>query len=300
MAKPVEENYLITIKGTMEQNGENDTVELMTRGNFVQRGNSYYIVYAETEATGYAGCTTTVRVSQDARLVSMTRFGKTSSQLIIEKGIRHLCHYETGYGSISLGVAADVIEHNLLPDGGELQFSYTLDSGADGESVTPRLRAVLDKAGCNYTVQDYTPTSEWARQRQAIGLLMQAVRICFPFGVLLLGGLEIFSVIYAQILARRREFALLRSAGIRSVELYGIAFTECALCLLRGVSLGMLSGVVMLIAIANILQQFWFDLFSGNVMLICVACFAAMGTLAVLSAVVTIRRFPVAYELRHE
>ena len=36
---------------------------------------------------------------------------------------------------------------------------------------------------------------------------MQAVRICFPFGVLLLGGLEIFSVIYAQILARRREFA---------------------------------------------------------------------------------------------
>ena len=44
MAKPVEENYLITIKGTMEQNGENDTVELMTRGNFVQRGNSYYIV----------------------------------------------------------------------------------------------------------------------------------------------------------------------------------------------------------------------------------------------------------------
>ena len=32
MAKPVEENYLITIKGTMEQNGENDTVELMTRG----------------------------------------------------------------------------------------------------------------------------------------------------------------------------------------------------------------------------------------------------------------------------
>ena len=113
MAKPVEENYLITIKGTMEQNGENDTVELMTRGNFVQRGNSYYIVYAETEATGYAGCT------------------KTSSQLIIEKGIRHLCHYETGYGSISLGVAADVIEHNLLPDGGELQFSYTLDSGAE-------------------------------------------------------------------------------------------------------------------------------------------------------------------------
>ena len=139
MNKPLKEDYIIRIKSRIEQHVDEpaeteekeEFVELMTRGNFVQRGNSYYIVYAETEATGYAGCTTTVRVSQDARLVSMTRFGKTSSQLIIEKGIRHLCHYETGYGSISLGVAADVIEHNLLPDGGELQFSYTLDSGAE-------------------------------------------------------------------------------------------------------------------------------------------------------------------------
>ncbi|MEE0800664.1 MAG: DUF1934 domain-containing protein [Gemmiger sp.] len=127
----VEEKYLITVKGTMEQNGGNDTVELMTRGNFVQRGDSYYIAYAETEATGYAGCTTVVRVSRDARLVTMTRYGKVPSQLVIEKGIRHLCHYETGYGSISLGVAADVIEHRLSEDGGLLNFSYTLDSGAE-------------------------------------------------------------------------------------------------------------------------------------------------------------------------
>ena len=139
MSKPLKEDYIIRIKSRIEQHVEEpaeeeekeEFVELMTRGNFVQRGNSYYIVYAETEATGYAGCTTTVRVSQDARLVSMTRFGKTSSQLIIEKGIRHLCHYETGYGSISLGVAADVIEHALSEDGGKLKFSYTLDSGAE-------------------------------------------------------------------------------------------------------------------------------------------------------------------------
>ena len=144
MAKPVEENYLITIKGTMEQNGENDTVELMTRGNFVQRGNSYYIVYAETEATGYAGCTTTVRVSQDARLVSMTRFGKTSSQLIIEKGIRHLCHYETGYGSISLGVAADVIEQ---PAAGWRRAAVQLHAGFRRRNLNqPQFRAYHSRA----------------------------------------------------------------------------------------------------------------------------------------------------------
>ncbi|HJC01796.1 MAG TPA: DUF1934 domain-containing protein [Candidatus Gemmiger stercoripullorum] len=127
----MEEKYLITIKGTMEQNGERESVELMTRGKFAQRNGAYYIVYAETEATGYAGCTTTVKLSADAREVVMTRFGKAPSQLVIEKGVRHICHYETGFGSVSLGVAADEITPELGPEGGRLQFSYTLDSGGE-------------------------------------------------------------------------------------------------------------------------------------------------------------------------
>lgn len=127
----MEENFLITIKGTMEQRGDSDTVELMTRGSLVHKESAYYIVYKESEATGYEGCTTTVKVADDAHRVIMMRYGKAPSQLVIEKGTRHLCHYETGYGAISLGVAADVIEHGLTPGGGKLKFSYTLDSGAE-------------------------------------------------------------------------------------------------------------------------------------------------------------------------
>ena len=125
----MEEKYLITIKGTMEQDGKSDTVELMTRGSLVHKDGAYYIIYKETEATGYEGCTTTVKIAEDGRRVAMMRYGKAPSQLIIEKGTRHLCHYETGYGAISLGVAADVIEPELTDAGGRVQFSYTLDSG---------------------------------------------------------------------------------------------------------------------------------------------------------------------------
>ena len=127
----MEENYLITIKGTMEQDGDRDSVELMTRGSLVHKDGAFYIIYKESEATGYEGCTTTVKVGEDASRVSMTRFGKVPSQLIVEKGRRHLCHYDTGFGAVSLGVAADVIEHALTDEGGRLQFSYTLDSGAE-------------------------------------------------------------------------------------------------------------------------------------------------------------------------
>lgn len=170
----------------------------------------------------------------------------------------------------------------------------------DGRTITPYLRAVLDTVGGNYTIQDYTPTSEWARQRQAIGILMRTIRICFPLGVLLLGGLEIFTVIYAQILARRREFALLRSTGLRYAESYGIAFAECSLCLLRGLSLGIIGGVAVSIVVANILQQSWLEILSVGVLLVCVIYFSAISMLAVLFAVGAIQHFTVSYELRLE
>ncbi|MFQ9679567.1 MAG: DUF1934 domain-containing protein [Ruthenibacterium lactatiformans] len=94
----MKEDYLITIHGTMEQDGESDSVKLMTRGSFVKRNGSFFISYKETEATGYAGCVTTVKV-EDSHKVSMLRFGPAPSQLVIERA-GGMCHYETGHGSL--------------------------------------------------------------------------------------------------------------------------------------------------------------------------------------------------------
>ena len=134
MALP--ENCIITINGRVEPGTpsfteeECDTIELITRGYFTRKGNNFFISYRESEATGYEGCTTTVKIAEDSRQVTMFRFGSAQSQLVIEKGTRHICHYETGVGAMSLGVAADEIEHSLTDEGGEATFSYTLDSNA--------------------------------------------------------------------------------------------------------------------------------------------------------------------------
>ena len=125
----MKENYLISIDGMIRQeDGETDTMRLLTRGGFAYRNGSFFITYKENVDTGYEGSTTTVKVENNDK-VSMTRFGKAHSQLVIERGRRHVCHYESGYGSLSLGVAADEIENNLNPSGGEVMFSYTLDTG---------------------------------------------------------------------------------------------------------------------------------------------------------------------------
>ncbi len=65
----MEEKYLITIKGTMEQRGDTDTVELMTRGSLVHTDGAYYIVYKETEPNGSEVCTTKVKLDEHASKV---------------------------------------------------------------------------------------------------------------------------------------------------------------------------------------------------------------------------------------
>lgn len=144
MSKPLKEDYIIRIKSRIEQRldepaaeeEKEEFVELMTRGSLVLKGGSYYVTYRETETTGYEGCTTTVKVAKDESKVSMTRFGPAAGQLVVEKGIRHLCHYDTGYGAMTLGVAADEIHSRLTDEGGEVEFSYTLD--ADQNTILSR------------------------------------------------------------------------------------------------------------------------------------------------------------------
>ena len=77
----MKEQYLIKICGTQLSDGEENSVELTTKGSYAIRGESYYISYKETEATGYEGCTTTVKLDATGK-VTMLRFGAAASELV--------------------------------------------------------------------------------------------------------------------------------------------------------------------------------------------------------------------------
>ena len=85
IAKDMKKDVLITIKGTQRVGGESDVIEMMTTGRFYRKNKLYYISYEETEATGYEGCRTTLKVGPNDK-VTMTRFGPSRSQLIVEQG----------------------------------------------------------------------------------------------------------------------------------------------------------------------------------------------------------------------
>lgn len=70
--------------------------------------------------------TTMVKVEQD-RMVTMQRTGGLRSRLTVEKGQRHMSHYDTGYGELMVGVFGEQIENQIGSAGGRLYMRYTID-----------------------------------------------------------------------------------------------------------------------------------------------------------------------------
>lgn len=122
----MKKDALITIRGTQIVDGEQDTVELTTTGCFYRKNETYYVTYLETELSGFEGQKTTLKL-ENTRRVSMIRHGGADSSLVVEQGVRHQCCYDTGYGTMFIGVSGRNIENDITDDGGSIHFQYSLD-----------------------------------------------------------------------------------------------------------------------------------------------------------------------------
>ena len=122
----MKKDVLINIKGIFNSNDDQDVVELFTTGQYYKRSGCYYICYEESQATGFEGSKTTLKVEQE-KMVTMERSGAASSQLIVERGVRHQCHYDIGCGELMVGVSGNLIKNALTDKGGNLSIKYSLD-----------------------------------------------------------------------------------------------------------------------------------------------------------------------------
>ena len=121
----MKKNVCITIKSTQTVDQDKDSTELFTFGAMERTENGFRLYYDESEATGFAGSSVTLEVTDE--MVTMTRSGKAISSLFIEKGKKHHCHYGTEFGDFMIGVCTDEIRNELEETGGDIYLKYTLD-----------------------------------------------------------------------------------------------------------------------------------------------------------------------------
>ncbi|MDR2931796.1 MAG: DUF1934 domain-containing protein [Oscillospiraceae bacterium] len=123
----MKKDVLISIKGVYSaENEKADVIELFTTGEYYKKDGNYYISYEESEATGFGSSKTTLKVEKED-CVTVERSGEALAQLIVQRGVRHQCRYDIGYGDMTIGVSGNSIRSSLTDDGGNLSFKYSLD-----------------------------------------------------------------------------------------------------------------------------------------------------------------------------
>ena len=113
---------------------EEEALEMVTQGLVRVRGGRVEIVYDEGELSGMEGSQTVISYAKgEPKTVSMIRTGAVSTVLVFERGVRHLCTYETPYMPFQIGVLALAVD-NRLESEGEICLDYLIEiRGAQAE-----------------------------------------------------------------------------------------------------------------------------------------------------------------------
>lgn len=117
---------VIKIKSIQREGGEKNETEVITAGSFRKIKSGYELRYDETDATGYEGSKTVLKILDGSR-IEMIRSGTVMGELYIERGRKNFCQYGTPFGGITVGVQGKRVESRMTDAGGNVSASYVID-----------------------------------------------------------------------------------------------------------------------------------------------------------------------------
>ena len=119
-------DVLITIKSIQSNDDDKSEIEVITQGVYQKTKEGFIITYDESDESGFDGASTTITTKHENE-VSVQRTGSASSNLVIEKGKKHHCHYQTPFGDLMVGITTKKIKSSLADKGGDLYLNYVVD-----------------------------------------------------------------------------------------------------------------------------------------------------------------------------
>ena len=137
------EDFDILITGVQNYADGDDRLELQTVGQYQEKDGKTYIRYKEyDEENPNQFHRVTLEIEGEKVVMSHE---ESATRLVLEKGRRYLCGYDTEFGMMQLGVFTRTFSSDLAENGGELHLEYTLDvdsklSSTNELTVTVRRR----------------------------------------------------------------------------------------------------------------------------------------------------------------
>ena len=106
-----------------------DELEFVSDGTMYDRSGAKYIIYDESEFSGFPGCKTSLKLKDKA--LRLKRIGKVAEsyggELVFEEGKRFVSSYNTPYGDLDIEVLTTEVKSELGEDGlGTIRLAYNI------------------------------------------------------------------------------------------------------------------------------------------------------------------------------
>jgi uncharacterized beta-barrel protein YwiB (DUF1934 family) len=120
-------NVVIKIVGTQNygKDEDDDSIELVTDGEYSFDSGRGEIFYSESELTGMEGTKTHLSISPLE--VVLRREGSVTSSTVFREGERNSFLYDTPYGKAIMGVDTRKIAADFDEHGGNMEIDYVVD-----------------------------------------------------------------------------------------------------------------------------------------------------------------------------
>lgn len=115
----------ITTNQVNEQ-GEEDIMEFVTEAKLYKRGEAVYLIYEETELSGFPGAGRGSSASRMRCSETVREGAGIGNEIRFERGRRYSGLYDTPFGAIELEVLTNRLENNLTEGGGNLDIDYSI------------------------------------------------------------------------------------------------------------------------------------------------------------------------------
>lgn len=112
-----------------------EQMEFVTEGKLYEKNGATYLIYEESEFSGFPGCKTSLKLTGDTirlkRIGDGTEYGM---EIEFKKGQRFSSKYDTPYGPIGMEVLTDSVTNDLSPEGyGKIGVKYQVSLGGMAE-----------------------------------------------------------------------------------------------------------------------------------------------------------------------
>ena len=108
-----------------------EQMEFVTEGKLYEKNGATYLIYEESEFSGFPGCKTSLKLKGDTirlkRIGDGTEYGM---EIEFKEGQRFSSKYDTPYGPIGMEVLTDSVTNDLSPEGyGKIGVKYQVSLG---------------------------------------------------------------------------------------------------------------------------------------------------------------------------